>query len=196
MVRTESTMLPLGTVAPSFELEDVVSGNALSLDSFKGKKGLLVMFICQHCPFVKHIEDQLGQIGQDYVPQDIGILAVSANSIETHPQDDPDNMRQQVNRANFNFPYAYDATQAVAKSYTAACTPDFFLFDGNFKLAYRGQLDDSRPGNDTPVTGSDLRAALDQVVAGKAISQDQKPQHRLQYQVDSRKGTCLFRLVT
>ncbi|MEL6605942.1 MAG: thioredoxin family protein [Cyanobacteria bacterium J06614_10] len=175
MVRTESTMLPLGTLAPEFSLKDVVSGNPISLDTFKGKKGLLLMFICQHCPFVKHVEDQLGKIGQDYLPQDIGILAISANSIETHPQDDPDNMRAQVDRANFNFPYAYDATQAVAKSYTAACTPDFFLFDGGFKLAYRGQLDDSRPGNDIPVTGNDLRAALDNVVAGKSVPEQQKP---------------------
>ena len=175
MVRTESTMLPLGTLAPDFSLEDVVSGNAISLDTFKGKKGLLMMFICQHCPFVKHVEDQLGKIGHDYLPQDIGILAISANSIETHPQDNPDNMRAQVDRANFNFPYAYDATQAVAKSYTAACTPDFFLFDSSFKLAYRGQLDDSRPGNDIPVTGQDLRAALDDVVAGKAVPERQKP---------------------
>lgn len=175
MVRTASTMLPLGTTAPDFSLTDVVSGDALSLASFKGKKGLLVMFICQHCPFVKHIEDQLGQIGQDYIPSGMAILAVSANSIETHPQDDPDNMRQQVQRANFNFPYAYDATQEVAKSYTAACTPDFFLFDSDFKLVYRGQLDDSRPGNDVPVTGSDLRAALDKVIAGAAMPEEQKP---------------------
>lgn len=175
MVRTESTMLPLGTAAPDFSLTDVVSGDSVSLDTFKGKKGLLLMFICQHCPFVKHVEDQLGQIGQDYVPQGIGILAISANSIETHPQDNPDNMRQQVTRANFNFPYAYDATQEVAKSYTAACTPDFFLFDGDFKLAYRGQLDDSRPGNDKPVTGSDLRAALDKVLASEPLPKEQKP---------------------
>ncbi len=175
MVRTESTMLPLGTAAPSFTLEDVTSGKPISLDTFKGKKGLLVMFICQHCPFVKHVEDELGRIGQDYVPQGVGVLAISSNSIETHPQDDPDNMRQQVSRANFNFPYGFDATQEVAKSYTAACTPDFFLFDSDFKLAYRGQLDDSRPGNDLPVNGVDLRAALDKIVAGAPIDEAQKP---------------------
>ena len=175
MVRTESTMLPLGTAAPAFTLEDVVSGEAISLATFAGKKGLLVMFICQHCPFVKHIEDELGRIGQDYLPQGVGILAISANSIETHPQDDPENMRQQVKRAGFNFPYAYDATQSVAKNYTAACTPDFFLFDRDFKLAYRGQLDDSRPGNDKPVTGTDLRAALDRVIAGETVPNEQKP---------------------
>lgn len=168
-------MLPLGTPAPAFDLQDVASGKALSLETFKGKKGLLVMFICQHCPFVKHVEDELGRIGQDYVPKGIGILAISANSIETHPQDDPDNMREQIKRANFNFPYAYDATQKVAKNYTAACTPDFFLFDSGFKLAYRGQLDDSRPGNDKPVNGKDLRAALDKIIAGESIPPDQMP---------------------
>ncbi len=175
MVRTESTMLPLGTPAPAFTLKDVVSGDTLSLDTFADKKGLLVMFICQHCPFVKHVEDELGRIGQDYLPQGMGILAISANSIETHPQDDPDHMRQQVKRAKFSFPYAYDATQEVAKSYTAACTPDFFLFDGDLKLAYRGQLDAARPGNEQPVNGADLRAALDQVIAGEALPPEQKP---------------------
>ncbi|NJM98329.1 MAG: thioredoxin family protein [Phormidesmis sp. RL_2_1] len=175
MVRTESTMLPLGTAAPPFTLEDVVSGKTFSLDTFHGKKGLLIMFICQHCPFVIHVEQALGQIGQDYIPQELGILAISANSIETHPQDSPDNMRAQVKRANFNFPYAYDATQEVAKSYTAACTPDFFLFDESFKLVYRGQLDDSRPGNDKPVTGADLRAAIEQVLAGEPIPETQMP---------------------
>jgi len=175
MVKTLYTMLSLGTLAPAFSLPDVVSGETLTLDSFKGKKGFLIMFICQHCPFVKHVEDELGRIGQDYVPQGLGILAVSANSIETHPQDDPDNMREQVKRAGFNFPYAYDATQQVAKSYTAACTPDFFLFDSDFKLAYRGQLDDSRPGNDKPVTGESLRAAIDQVVAGEPVPETQSP---------------------
>jgi peroxiredoxin len=168
-------MLPLGTPAPTFDLADVVSGEQVSLETFKGKKGLLVMFICQHCPFVKHVEDELGRIGQDYVSQGMGVLAISSNSVETHPQDSPDHMREQVARANFNFPYAYDETQAVAKSYTAACTPDFFLFDSDFALAYRGQLDDSRPGNDKPVTGKDLRAALDKVVTGEELSDDQKP---------------------
>ena len=175
MVRTESTMLPLGTVAPSFNLEDVVSGTTVTLTNFKNKKGLLVMFICQHCPFVMHVEDELGKIGQDYVPQEIGVLAISANSIKTPPQDDPDNMRQQAKRANFNFPYALDATQEVAKSDPAACTPDFFLFDSELKLAYRGQLDDARPGNVKPVNGKDLRAAIDQLVAGQSVPETQRP---------------------
>ena len=175
MVRTKSTMLPLGTTAPSFNLEAVTAGTTVTLTNFTDKKGLMVMFICQHCPFVKHIEDELGKIGQDYVPQGMGVVAISANNIKTHQQDSPDNMREQVKRAGFNFPYAYAATQEVAKSYTAACTPDFFLFDGDLKLAYRGQLDDSRPGNDKPVDGKDLRAALDQLVAGQAIPTDHKP---------------------
>lgn len=175
MVRTQSTMLPLGTSAPDFLLSDVVSGDALSLRNFADKKGLLVMFICQHCPFVLHIESELAQIGQDYVPQGLGILAISANSIETHPQDSPDKLREQAERASFNFPYAYDETQEVAKGYTAACTPDFFLFDKARKLVYRGQLDDSRPGNDEPVTGKDLRAAIDRVIAEEPIPKAQKP---------------------
>ena len=175
MVKTESTMLPLGTSAPDFTLEDVISRKTISLDTFKGKKGLLVMFICQHCPFVKHVEEQLGQIGHDYVDKGIGILAISSNSIDSHPQDSPENMREQVERARFNFPYVYDATQEVAKRYTAACTPDFFLFDSDFKLAYRGQLDDSRPGNNLPVDGKDLRAALDNIVNGDSIPEAQKP---------------------
>ncbi len=175
MVRTESTMLPLGTTAPTFNLEDVTSGTTVTLTNFIDKKGLLVMFICQHCPFVKHVEDELGKIGQDYVPKGIGVVAISTNSIETHPQDSPENMREQATRASFNFPYAFDATQEVAKSYTAACTPDFFLFDSDLKLAYRGQLDDARPGNDKPVNGKDLRAALDQLVAGQSVPEAQKP---------------------
>ena len=168
-------MLSLGTPAPDFALSDVASGEALSLSNFADKKGLLVMFICQHCPFVLHVESELTQLGQDYVPQGLGILAISANSVETHPQDSPEKLREQVKRASFNFPYAYDETQAVAKSYTAACTPDFFLFDQDRKLVYRGQLDDSRPGNDKPVTGADLRAAIDKVIAGKPVPEDQKP---------------------
>lgn len=168
-------MLPLGTPAPAFMLNDVVSGDALSLGKFADKKGLLVMFICQHCPFVLHVQSELTRLGQDYVPQGLGILAISANSVKTHPQDSPDKLREQVKRASFNFPYAYDETQEVAKSYTAACTPDFFLFDKDHKLAYRGQLDDSRPGNEQPLTGADLRAAIDKVIAGETVPPDQKP---------------------
>ena len=173
MARTFSTMLPLGTAAPDFDLPDVISGDRLSLASFSSKPGLLVIFICAHCPFVVHLQAAIAQLGRDY-PQ-LGILAISSNSTETHPQDGPDGMRTQAEAQGFTFPYAYDESQAVAKAYTAACTPDFFLFDRDFKLAYRGQFDDSRPGNDLPVTGADLRAAIDAVLAGAAVPAEQKP---------------------
>lgn len=175
MVMVESTMLALGTPAPDFSLTDVVTGNPISLQTFAGKKGLLVMFICVHCPFVKHVQNELAKIGQDYVPQDLGILAISSNSVETHPQDGPEQMKAMAQTLGFNFPYGYDASQDVAKRYTAACTPDFFLFDGAMKLAYRGQLDDSRPSNGKPVTGADLRAAIDAVVASQAMPANQIP---------------------
>lgn len=175
MVMVESTMLALGTPAPAFALKDVASGNIISLDTFKGSKALLIMFICVHCPFVKHVEQELAKIGQDYIAQGLGIVAISANSIETHPQDAPVHMKTQVESQGFTFPYCYDETQAVAQAYTAACTPDFFLFDGDQTLAYRGQLDDSRPSNGKPVTGKDLRAAIDTVLTGQPLTTDQLP---------------------
>ncbi|MGD1702979.1 thioredoxin family protein [Dapis sp. BLCC M229] len=175
MALTESTMLTLATLAPNFQLPDVVSGEIISLSTFEGKKALLVMFICRHCPFVKHVQLELAQIGKDYISKDVGIVAISSNNIEAHPDDSPDKLKEMALELGFNFPYCFDATQEVAKSYTAACTPDFFLFDADFKLAYRGQLDDSRPSNEKPVTGSDLRAALDTVLAGKNIGEEQKP---------------------
>jgi len=165
MVMVSSTMLELGTSAPAFALPDVVSGDTITLDTFAGKPALVVMFICQHCPFVKHVQDELARLGHDYVPKNVGVLAVSANSVQTHPQDGPEHLKAMATTLNFNFPYCYDATQAMAKAYTAACTPDFFVFDGDRQLVYRGQLDDSRPGNDVPVTGKDLRAAIDTVLA-------------------------------
>ena len=175
MVMVSSTMLELGTPAPAFALPDVVSGDTITLDTFAGQPALVVMFICQHCPFVKHVQDELARLGHDYVPKNVGVLAVSANSVQTHPQDGPEHLKAMATTLNFNFPYCYDATQAMAKAYTAACTPDFFVFDGDRQLVYRGQLDDSRPGNDVPVTGKDLRAAIDTVLAGNALSPDQKP---------------------
>ena len=175
MALTPSTMLELGTSAPNFRLPDVVSDQTISLSDFEGKKALLVMFICRHCPFVKHVQSELAKIGKDYVPKDVGIVAISSNNIETHPDDAPGQLKAMASELGFNFPYCYDATQDLAKSYTAACTPDFFLFNSEFKLVYRGQLDDSRPGNDKPVTGSDLRAALDAVLAGKPVNKEQKP---------------------
>ncbi|NEZ65033.1 thioredoxin family protein [Leptolyngbyaceae cyanobacterium CCMR0082] len=175
MVMVESTMLALGTQAPEFSLIDVVSGDSVTLENFSGSKALLVMFICVHCPFVKHVEQELAQIGHDYAEQGLSIIAISANSIQTHPQDAPEHMKTQATTQGFNFPYCYDETQGVAKSYTAACTPDFFLFDGALKLAYRGQLDDSRPSNGKPVTGKDLRQAIDTLLAGQGLSDDQIP---------------------
>lgn len=175
MVMVESTMLALGTQAPAFALADVESGKTISLDTFKDSKALLIMFICVHCPFVKHVEQELAKIGRDYIDQGLGIVAISSNSIETHPQDAPEHMKAQVKTQGFKFPYCYDETQAVAKAYTAACTPDFFLFDGDFKLSYRGQLDDSRPSNGKPVTGKDLRSAIDTALAGQTLTTDQLP---------------------
>ncbi|MGD1904865.1 MAG: thioredoxin family protein [Leptolyngbyaceae cyanobacterium] len=175
MVMVSSTMLDLGTQAPDFQLPDVVSGETVSLETFAGKSALLMMFICQHCPFVKHIQDQLAQLGRDYGPKNVGFLAISANSIQTHPQDGPEHLKTMAETLGFTFPYCYDATQEVAKAYTAACTPDFFLFDGGRALVYRGQLDGSRPGNGIPVTGQDLRTALDQVLAGQSVPTTQTP---------------------
>ncbi len=175
MVKTASTMLELGTPAPDFQLPEVVSGETVSLADFQDKSALLVMFICQHCPFVKHVQDELARIGQDYVPQNVGIVAISSNSVQTHPQDGPEHLKQMAETLGFNFPFCYDETQEVAKAYTAACTPDFFLFDSDMKLVYRGQLDDSRPGNDKPVDGKDLRSAIAAILAGEPLPADQKP---------------------
>ena len=175
MALTASTMLQLGTPAPDFQLPDVVSGKTISLSTFAGKKALFVMFICRHCPFVKHVQNQLANIGKDYVSRDVGIVAISANNVATHADDAPDKLKQMALELGFNFPYCYDESQKVAKAYTAACTPDFFLFDAEQKLVYRGQLDESRPSNDIPVTGKDLRAALDAVLAGNSVNPEQKP---------------------
>ncbi len=175
MVKTASTMLPLGTVAPEFELPDVVSGENISLANVADSKALLLMFICQHCPFVKHVQQELAQIGQDYSQQPLKIVAISANDVVNYPDDSPEKLKQMAEALNFNFPLCYDQSQEVSKAYTAACTPDFFLFDANQKLAYRGQLDDSRPSTDIPVTGKDLRRAIDTVLQGKAVDFEQKP---------------------
>ncbi len=168
-------MLGLGTKAPDFSLPDVVSGKTISLKDFSDKKALLVMFICRHCPYVKHVQEELARIGKDYENKELGIVAISSNDTETHPDDSPENLKRQAEELSFNFPYCYDESQAVAKAYTAACTPDFFLFDKKRKLVYRGQLDDSRPENFKPVTGKDLRKAIDNLLADKPVSQEQKP---------------------
>ena len=175
MARTESNMLDLGTIAPDFALTDVVSGNTIHRDDFRGKQALLVMFICAHCPFVKHIEQSLGQLGRDYAGKPLGIVAISSNDVVNHPADSPEGLKQQAEAQGFNFPYLYDETQEVAKAYDAACTPDFFLFDSGFKLVYRGQYDSSRPKTEIPVTGEDLRTAIDLVLAGKPVPEDQHP---------------------
>ena len=175
MARTQSTMLDLGTQAPDFQLPDVVSGQIVSLATFAGKKALLVLFICRHCPFVKRVQGELSKIGKDYANADLGIVAISANDAQKYPDDSPESLQQMVAEQGFVFPLCYDETQAVAKIYTAACTPDFFLFDAERKLAYRGQLDDSIADENAPVTGKDLRGAIDDLLAGKTVSPDQKP---------------------
>ncbi|HZN03990.1 MAG TPA: thioredoxin family protein [Candidatus Polarisedimenticolia bacterium] len=173
MVRTESTMMPLGTPAPDFQLPDT-DGTIVSLDDFRDAKGMLVMFICNHCPFVKHVRKELALLGRDY-RRTVGIVGINSNDIVAFPDDSPEMMKQEEIDAGYIFPYLFDETQEVARDYHAACTPDFFLFDGDRRLVYRGQLDDSRPGNDIPVTGKHLRAAIDALLAGKPVPSDQKP---------------------
>ena len=175
MALTPSTMLALGTQAPDFRLPDVVSGNTISLLTFTGKQALLVMFICQHCPYVQHVKLELAKLGQDDANKDVGMVAISANDAANYPDDAPAQLKQMAKALGFTFPFCYDERQEVAKAYTAACTPDFFLFDATRQLVYRGQLDESRPGNGKPVTGRDLRAAIDAVLAGKPVSSNQRP---------------------
>ena len=176
MALTESTMmLALGTAAPDFVLRDVGNGNTVRRDDFRGRKGLLVMFICTHCPYVKHVEKGLAKLGEDYAGKPLRMVAISSNDAGMYPDDSPEGLKEQAHRLGFHFPYLYDETQDVARAYKAVCTPDFFLFDADLKLVYRGQFDASRPGNGIPVTGNDLRAAIDAVLAGKSVSPDQRP---------------------
>jgi thiol-disulfide isomerase/thioredoxin len=191
MARTESTMLPLGTRAPAFRLPDLNGpdpegpdsegpdpegrGRAVALDDFAGAPALLVMFICNHCPFVKHVRSGLAALGRDYRAKGVAVVAINSNDVATHPEDSPANMRKEAAEAGYVFPYLFDETQEVARAYRAACTPDFFVFDRNRELVYRGQMDGARPGNGVPVTGSDLRAALDAVLAGRPVSGAQRP---------------------
>ena len=174
MVKTASTMLELGTKAPSFSLPSAGPGETVSLGDY-GDRPVLVMFICNHCPFVKHLRTELAAFGVEYQPKGLGVVAISSNDADAYPDDSFDNMKEEVRDAGYTFPYLYDADQSVAKNYKAACTPDFFLFDAQHRLAYRGQFDDSRPGNDQPVTGADLRAACDRVLAGEPVPGDQTP---------------------
>ncbi|MGH2674792.1 MAG: thioredoxin family protein [Actinomycetota bacterium] len=170
-----STMLALGTEAPDFALPDVTTGRTVRRSDFDGGKALLVMFTCRHCPYVRHVRQGLAELGRDYQDRDVAIVAISANDPEAYPEDAPESLAEEALEAGYTFPYLFDETQEVARAYSAACTPDFFLFDADRKLAYRGQFDSSRPGGDVPVTGEDLRQALDAVLAGLPVSQDQRP---------------------
>ncbi len=169
-----STMLALGTKAPEFELPDVTDGRIVSLSDFGAKRALLVMFICRHCPYVKHVREELARLGRDFADSELAIVAISSNDVEEYPEDRPESLAEEAREAGYAFPYLFDESQEVAKAYTAACTPDFFLFDADRALVYRGQLDDSRPSNGLPVTGKDLRAAIDAVLSGRPVSEDQR----------------------
>lgn len=174
MAETPSTMsLKPGIKAPDFTLPDTISGNSLSLSQLAGQKATLIMFLCNHCPFVKHVKYEIAAIGKQYSDKGVQLIAISSNDVVHYPQDAPDKMREEAREAGYTFPYLYDESQQVAKDYDAACTPDFFLFDADLQLVYRGQLDDSRPNNGKPVTGKDVRAALDAILAGKPVSEKQ-----------------------
>ena len=175
MARTQSAMLALGTSAPQFSLDDVRDHATHTTQSLMGPKGLLIMFMCAHCPYVKHVESELAKVGAEYRNSGIGIAAISSNDAEAYPGDAPAALAAQAHRLGFTFPYLFDETQEVAKAYGAACTPDFFLFDTEGKLVYRGQFDDSRPNSGIPVTGKDLRAALDALAAGRSLPDEQRP---------------------
>jgi thiol-disulfide isomerase/thioredoxin len=175
MAETLSKMAPLGFTAPDFKLEDVVSNKYMTLSELASDKATVIMFICNHCPFVKHVNHQLVKLAQDYISLGISFMAISSNDAEHYPEDSPEKMKEYAARLSYPFPYLYDETQEVAKAYDAACTPDFFIFDDKMKCIYRGQLDDSRPSNGKPVTGKDIRDALDAIVNGKKVSENQKP---------------------
>lgn len=175
MANTPSNMLPLNTIAPKFNLLDTVSGKMISLQEVAGEKGTLVMFICNHCPFVLHVNDELVKLSRDYLEKGIGFVAISSNDVVHYPQDSPDLMKKQAEKLHYTFPYLFDESQEVAKAYNAACTPDFFVFNSELKLVYRGQLDESRPGNNTPVTGRDIRNAFNALLNGEDIDSKQIP---------------------
>ena len=175
MARTESVMAGLLTPAPDFALPDVTTGHTVSLASFAGKKALLVMFISRHCPYVQHVKQELAKLGRDYQHSDLGIVAISSNFVPQYPDDAPESLRAMSDELALTYPILYDESQAIAKAYQAACTPDFFLFDESRRLVYRGQLDSSRPKTEIPVTGADLRAAIDAVLGGKSVAEMQRP---------------------
>ena len=174
MVRTPSTMLPLGTEAQDFSLTNV-DGQTLSFADVAGERGTILMFICNHCPFVKHVANELAAIGYEYMPKGVGMVAINSNDVAAHPADSPEQMIHESEQRGYSFPYLFDETQEVAKTYGAACTPDFYLFDGNHKLVYRGQLDGSRPDSGVPVTGEDLRKAIDALLESRPLPQPQHP---------------------
>ncbi len=175
MALTESKMLALGTQAPDFTLPDTVSGQVLSLSDLKSEKATVIMFLCNHCPYVIHVNEEIVRITKDYQSKGVRFIGISSNDVVNYPQDGPDKMKIHAREVGYDFPYLYDETQEVAKAYDAACTPDFYVFDGALKLAYRGRLDGSRPGNNLTLTGEDLRAALDAVLAGSEVSSLQIP---------------------
>jgi peroxiredoxin len=175
MVETPSTMVPLGSKASDFSLPDTISGKMMSLEELKSEQATVIMFICNHCPYVKHVQNQLVELANDYTPQGVAFIAISSNDAEGYPEDAPDRMQEVALQLGYPFPYLYDDSQDVAKAYKAACTPDFYIFDQDMKLVYRGQMDGSRPNSDVPVTGEDLRRALDNVLAGKPVDPHQVP---------------------
>jgi len=174
MVKTESTMLPLGSSAPGFSLPNI-DGQMVSRDDFVDAPAMVVMFICNHCPYVKHVADHLAQLGHDYMAKDVAVIAISSNDVANYPADSPEQMVREAEERGYPFPYLYDADQDVAQAYHAACTPDFYVFDAGQKLTYRGQLDDSRPDSGMPVTGTDLRAAIDATLREMPVAENQKP---------------------
>lgn len=175
MAFTESNMLPIGTKAPHFSLPDPVSGKVISLKDIQSSRATVVMFLCNHCPYVLHVNEEIVRLVDDYTDKGVSFVGISSNDVENYPQDGPEKMKEHAVEVGYNFPYLYDETQEVARAYDAACTPDFYVFDGVGKLAYRGRLDDSRPRNDRPLTGKDLRQAIDSVLAGKSVPEPQYP---------------------
>lgn len=175
MAFKESNMLPLGTKAPDFTLPDTVSGKEINLDEIKSDKATLVMFLCNHCPYVIHVNEEIVRIVKDYNPKGVSFVGISSNDVVNYPQDGPDKMKIHAQETGYDFPYLYDESQEVAKAYDAACTPDFYIFDGDMKLVYRGRIDNSRPGNDVPLSGEDLRTALDAVLAATPVTEKQYP---------------------
>lgn len=175
MAETATKQIALGYEAPDFTLPDTVSGRELSLQELKGEQATVVMFICNHCPFVKHVNKELVRLANDYSPKGVSFIAINSNDVENYPDDSPENMKRTAEELGYPFPYLYDETQDIARAYSAACTPDLSIFDKDLKCVYRGQLDDSRPGNDIPPSGKDIRAALDNILAGEPVSADQRP---------------------